>query len=48
MVDRLRGISGRVDDGVVPGQGYQDFVSNFGIPESEFPLTHRDELIDEV
>jgi hypothetical protein len=46
MVDRLRGILGRVDDGVSPGQGYRDFVSM--IPVSEFPLTNCDELIDEV
>jgi hypothetical protein len=48
MVDRLRGILGRVVDGVSPGQGYRDFVSYFGIPVSEFSLIHRDELIDEV
>ena len=49
MVGRWRGILGRLDDGVAPGQGYRDFVSYFGIPVSEFPLTYRcDELIDEV
>jgi hypothetical protein len=48
MADRWRGILGRVDDGVAPGQGYRDLLSCFGIPVSEFPLTYRDELIDEV
>jgi hypothetical protein len=49
MVDRWRGILGKVDDRVAPGQGYRDFVSYFGIPVSEFQLTYRrDELIDEV
>jgi len=47
MVDQWRGILGRVDDGVVPGQCYRDFISCFGIPVSEFPLTYRDGLIDE-
>jgi hypothetical protein len=48
MADRWRGILGRVDNGVAPGQGYRDFLSYFGFPVSEFPLTYRDELIDEV
>jgi hypothetical protein len=47
MTDRWRGILGRVDVGVAPGQGYQDF-SSFRILVSGFPLTYRDELIDEV
>jgi hypothetical protein len=45
---RWQGILGRVDDGVAPGQGYRDILSYFGIPVSEFPLTYREELIDEV
>ena len=48
MADRWRGLLGRVDDGVDPGQGYRDFLSCFGIPVSGFPLTYLDELIDEV
>jgi hypothetical protein len=48
MADRWRGILWRVDDGVAPGKGYRDFLSCFGIPVGEFPLTYRDELIDEV
>jgi hypothetical protein len=48
MADRWRGALGRVDNEVAPGQGYQDFLSSFGIAVSEFPLTYRDELIDEV
>jgi hypothetical protein len=48
MVDRWRGVMGRVDDGVAPGKGYRDFVSYFGMPVSEFLLAHRDELIDEI
>ena len=48
MADRWRGILGRVDDEVVPGKGYRDFISEFGILESNFPLTYCDELIDEI
>ena len=49
MVDRWRGILGRVNDGVAPRQGYREFVSYFDVPVSEFPLTYgRDKLIDEV
>jgi hypothetical protein len=48
MAVRWRGILGRPDDGVAPGKGYRDFVSCSGILVSEFPLTYRDELIDEV
>jgi hypothetical protein len=48
MAVRWRGILGRPDDGVAPGQGYRDILSYFGIPVSEFPLTYREELIDEV
>jgi hypothetical protein len=48
MADRWQGILGRVSDGAAPGQGYRDFLSYFGIPVSENPLTYRDELIDEV
>jgi hypothetical protein len=48
MADGWRGILGRVDDGVAPGQGYQDLLNCLGIPVSGFPLTYHDELIDEV
>jgi hypothetical protein len=48
MVVRWRGILGRVDDGAAPGQGYRGILSYFDILVSEFPLTDRDELIDEV
>ena len=37
-----------MDDEAAPGRGYRDFLGYFRIPVSEFPLTHRDELIDEV
>ena len=49
MVDRWRGMLGRVNDGVAPGKGYRDFLSCFGIPVSEFKLTYWcDGLIDEI
>ena len=48
MADRWPGTLERVEDKAAPGRGYRDFLSYFGIPVSEFPLTHRDELIDEV
>ena len=49
MVDRWRGILGKVNDVVALEQGYRDFFSYFGIPVSKFQLTYRhDELIDEV
>jgi hypothetical protein len=49
MVNRWRGILGRVDEGVAPVQGYRDFLSCFGILVSGFQLTYRsDELIDEI
>ena len=48
MADRWPGTLERVDDQVALGRGYRDFLSYFGIPVSEIPLTHRDELIDEV
>ena len=46
--DRWLGTLERGDDEAAPGRGYRDFFSYFGIPVSEFLLTHRDELIDEV
>ena len=48
MAGRWPGILGRVDDGVALGKSYRDFLSFFGIPVSEFPLTYRDEFINEV
>jgi hypothetical protein len=48
MAVRWRGILGRPDDGVAPGQGYRDILSYLGIPVSVFPLTYREELIDDV
>ena len=48
MADRWRGILGSVDDEVAPGQDYQNLLSRFGIHVSKFPLTYRDELIDEA
>jgi hypothetical protein len=33
---------------LLPGEAVETFVSYFGIPVSEFPLTHRDGLTDEV
>ena len=46
--NRWLGTLERVDDEAAPGRGYRDFLSYFGIPVSEFPLTHRDELISDV
>ena len=48
MADRWPGTLERVDDEAALSRDYRDFLSYFGIPVSEFPLTHRDELIDEV
>jgi hypothetical protein len=47
MAERRRGILGRADDGVAPGKGYRDFIGYFSILVSGFPLTYRDEIIDE-
>ena len=48
MAGRWPGILGRVDDGIAPGQSYRDFLSFFDIQVSEFPLTYRDEIIEEA